>query len=120
MIQDIFDPNWIRVTYGNTASISIDLKDPVTGDDITLTGNDKVIFTVKSKRGEKVIEKVLTSDDTDPDEPTNVLCNLSSEETKLVTGEYHYDCLYVSEYGQVTTFIASIFQICEAISTLEA
>ena len=119
MIQNIFDPNWIKVTYGNTASISIDLINPETGEDITLSENDKVIFTVKSKRGVKVIEKILTAANLDLEDPTKLICEISDKETRLLTGEYYYDCLYVSAYGQITTFISSIFQIWPAVGVYD-
>lgn len=119
MLRNIFDPNWIKIVYGNTASISIDLKNPDTGEDITLSEHDKVIFTVKSKRGVKVIEKTLTIANLDPEEPTNLLCEISGEETRLLTGEYYYDCLYVSAHGQITTFISSIFQIWPAVGVYD-
>lgn len=119
MIQNIFDPNWIKVVYGNTASISIDLRNPETGEDITLSENDKVIFTVKSKRGVKVIEKILTVANIDPEESTNLLCEISGEETRLLTGEYFYDCLYIGTDGQITTFISSIFQIWPAVGVYD-
>ena len=115
MIQNLFDPNWIKIVYGNTASISIDLRNPETGEDITLSENDKVIFTVKSKRGAKVIEKFLTVANFDPEDPTKLICEISDKETRLLTGEYFYDCLYVSASGQITTFISSIFQIWHAV-----
>lgn len=119
MIQNLFDPNWIKVVYGNTASVSIDLRNPETGKDITLSENDKVIFTVKSKRGVKVIEKILTVANLDPEDPTNLICEISGKETRLLTGEYLYDCLYVGTDGQITTFISSIFQIWPAVGVYD-
>lgn len=115
MFYDVFDPNRIRITQGNTAAISIDLRQP-NGGDITLSSSDIVIFTVKSKLGKTVIRKTLTVSNFDPDEPTNVLCEIESSETRnLITGEYFYDCLYVGSDGQITTFISSILQILPAV-----
>ena len=119
MMQNLFDPNRIKIVYGNTASISIDLRNPETGEDITLSENDKVIFTVKSKRGVKVIEKILTVSNLDPEDSTKLICEISGKETRLLTGEYLYDCLYVGTDGRITTFISSIFQIWPAVGVYD-
>ena len=112
---DIFDPNWIRVTYGNTMMIEIGIVDNDTCEPITLDDGEYIVFTVKSKKGEMVIEKILTSVNADPEDPTCIICEISSEETKLVTGEYLYDCLYVDATNKKTTFVSSIFQITPAV-----
>ena len=120
MKYDIFDWNFMQIYQGNTADISIALKDATTGEDITIAEGEEVLFTVKNRKGETVIQKHLTSANLDPDTPTHVLCQLDGSETSLPTGDYLYDCVYSSNYGQVTTFISSWMQILPAVGQYES
>lgn len=106
--------NEIRFTQGNSAVIGITPIDTSTGKPIELEGTDKVLFTVKRRYGETVIQKVLTSSDADEDGV--LLCSLKPDDTlNLSPGEYEYDCLYVAAGDQAVTFISSAFYLVRAI-----
>lgn len=112
----LFDGNLISVVKGNSAAIGITITDTETGDPYILTGDTVVIFTVKNKRGEKVIQKTLTFQDYEEDQQT-LECNLSPSDTvTLLTGEYDYDCLLYSESENLAvTFISSNLVIEKAV-----
>lgn len=112
----LFDGNLITIIKGNSAVIGITITDAETGDPYILTGDAVVIFTVKNKRGEKVIQKTLTSQDYEEDQQT-LECNLSPSDTvTLLTGEYDYDCLLYSESENLAvTFISSNLVIEKAV-----
>ena len=114
---NIFDPNIIQITKGNTATIDITPINTATGDPYILDEGDKVLFTVKNRLGETVIQKVLTKDDYEDEEDTSINCDLDADDTKdLLTGEYKYDVLLVvADNAQAITFISSTFIITEAI-----
>lgn len=114
--MNLFDGNLISVIRGNSAVIGITITDTETGDPYLLTGDSVVIFTVKNKRGEKVIQKTLTSQDYEEDQQT-LECNLSPSDTvTLLTGEYDYDCLLYSESENLAvTFISSNLVIEKAV-----
>lgn len=112
----LFDGNLITIVKGNSAVIGITITDTETGDPYILTGDSVVIFTVKNKRGEKVIQKTLTPQDYEEDQQT-LECNLSPSDTvTLLTGEYEYDCLLYSESENLAvTFISSNLVIEKAV-----
>lgn len=112
----LFDGNLISVVKGNSAVIGITITDAQTGEPYILTGDAVVIFTVKNKKGETVIQKTLTSQDYEEDEQT-LECNLSPSDTvTLLTGEYDYDCLLYSESENLAvTFISSNLVVEKAV-----
>lgn len=114
--MNLFDGNLISVIRGNSAVIGITITDTETGDPYILTGDSVVIFTVKNKRGEKVIQKTLTPQDYEEDQQT-LECNFSPSDTvTLLTGEYDYDCLLYSESENLAvTFISSNLVIEKAV-----
>ena len=60
---NVFDGSSLSITQGNSADIAITLTDTDTGEPVELSSGDRVLFMVKSKRGETVIKKVLTAND---------------------------------------------------------
>lgn len=112
----LFDGNLISVVKGNSAVIGITITDAQTGEPYILTGDAVVIFTVKNKKGEIVIQKTLTSQDYEEDEQT-LECNISPADTvTLLTGEYDYDCLLYSESESLAvTFISSNLVVEKAV-----
>lgn len=116
---DIFDDNVIYLTKGNTATIDITPIDDATGEPIVLSETDYILFSVKNKKGEIVIQKRLTSDMYEDEDDKSVNCDISSADTKdLLTGEYKYDCLLVTGDGQTVTFISSALVIKDAIGII--
>lgn len=106
--------NEIRFTQGNSAVIGITPIDTSTGEPIELELTDKVLFTVKTRYGQTVIQKVLTAEDADEDGV--LLCSLKPDDTlNLSPGEYEYDCLFVAPGDQAVTFISSKFYLVRAI-----
>lgn len=114
----IFDENVIKLTRGNSALIDITPIDNSTGAPFILSEGDKVLFTVKSKSGEKVLQKVLTNENYGDEEDTSLNCEITQEDTiNLITGEYYYDCLLLTSDDQAVTFISSSLVIQKAIGT---
>lgn len=106
--------NEIRFTQGNSAVIGITPIDTSTGSPIELEGTDKVLFTVKTRYGVTVIQKILTA--ADADEQGALICTLNPDDTiNLSPGQYEYDCLYVASGDQAVTFISSAFYIVRAV-----
>lgn len=112
---NLFDECVLRLTRGNSADISITLKDAYTGDPIVIEEGDSVLFTAKDKRGETVIKRTLTHADISPDDGHSLILPITPEETMLMTGEYLYDVLLLTSDGQAITFISSSLVIEKAI-----
>ncbi len=112
---NLFDECVLRLTRGNSADISITLKDAYTGDPIVIEEGDSVLFTAKDKRGETVIKRTLTYADISPDDGHSLILLITPEETMLTTGEYLYDVLLLTSDGQAITFISSSLVIEKAI-----
>lgn len=112
---DIFDANVIHITRGNSANINITPIDTDEGAPIILYEGDKVLFTVKNAKGETVIQKTLTYENYEDPEDKSLDCEIEPEDTiDLPTGEYQYDCLFLSG-SQAVTFISSAFIIEKAL-----
>ena len=117
-MYDIFGGNVLNIVRGNSAFIDITPTDAETGNPVILENGDKVLFTVKTRRGETVIQKVLTNLDYSDPEDYSLNCIIDKDETiDLITGEYRYDCLYMTEAGEAITFISSTLLITEAVGT---
>lgn len=115
-MQYPFADNMIVLTRGNSASIEIVPINAETGDPITLSSDDTVLFTVKNRYDETVIQKMMTGPDQSGDGSTSIICDIDPDDTiDLPTGEYKYDCLLVTGDGQAITFISSVFIINNAI-----
>lgn len=113
---NIFDENIIEITRGNSAVIDITPIDTDTGAPFKLSEGDRVLFTLKSKRGTKVFQKVLTNADYESEEDDSLNLELAPEDTiDLISGEYFYDCLLLTDDNQAATFISSTLIIKEAI-----
>ena len=105
----------IKITKGNSATIDITLVDSSSGEHFTLSDGDKVLFTIKNRKGETVIQKVITSADEYPEEAVYQCVFEPNDTISLPTGTYDYDCLLVTEDGEAVTFISSAFVITKAI-----
>lgn len=112
----IFSENVIKITKGNSATIDITLVDSSSGEHFTLSDGDRILFTIKNRNGETVIQKVITSADEYPEEEGVYQCAFEPNDTiSLPTGTYDYDCLLVTEDGEAITFISSAFVITKAV-----
>ena len=117
-MYDIFGDNIIKIVRGNSAFIDITPVDTETGDPVVLDQSDKVLFTVKNRNGDTVIQKQLTHLDYSDPEDKSLNCLIDKEDTiDLLTGEYKYDCLYIYPDGQAITFISSTLIILDAVGT---
>lgn len=112
---DIFDNQLLRVTKGNSAEIVITINDKESGEPITIGASDTVIFTVSDKAGKTVIQKTLGIENLTED-GHSLLLEIDHDETMLLTGEYPYDVMLVTEDPKkVMTFISSTFIIEPAV-----
>ncbi len=110
------DENLIKLTKGNSVQIDITPINTESGDPYILEEGDRVLFTVKNRNDETVIQKVLTDADYSDVEDDSLNCELAPSDTSdLPTGEYKYDCLLLTADGQAITFIFSRFILTEAI-----
>lgn len=116
-MYNLRDTNLIFITRGNSLDIAIGLTDNTTGKPYILQEGDTVLLTVKY-HGDTVIQKVLTKEDYQDPEDTELLCSIEPSETiDLVTGEHEYDCLLVTSGGTANTFVRSTLVVNEAIGT---
>lgn len=112
---DIFDKQLLRVTKGNSAEVVIAITDKESGEPITITASDTVIFTASDKAGKTVIQKTLTIDNLTED-GHSLLLEIGHDETMLQTGEYPYDVMLVTDDPKkVMTFISSTLIIEPAV-----
>lgn len=110
-----FDDSVIYLTQGNTLTLEISLMNQDSGDTVFLENDDYILFTVENQNHKKVIQKKLTVSDMDP-ETGAVTCTIASSDTvDKPTGEYQFDCLYVTGGDDATTFIRSSIVIQKAI-----
>ena len=112
---NLFDTQLLNLVQGNSAEIVITITDRKTGSFITIGENDKVLFTVKNSKGEKVIQKTLTSNDISESDGHSLLARIEPSETMILTGDYAYDCLLITGDGQAVTFISSKLIIQKAV-----
>lgn len=110
---NIFDNQRLLITQGNSVEIAITITDTDTGEPIELKIGDQILFTVKSKRGETLIKKVLTENDYNED--GDLILSIDASDTMIPTGEYPYDALLVTYDGQAATFISSSMVISPAV-----
>lgn len=112
---DIFDNQLLRVTKGNSAEVVITIKDKESGEPITIGASDIVIFTVSDKAGKTVIQKTLGIENLTED-GHSLLLEIGHDETMLLTGEYPYDVMLVTDDPKkVMTFISSTLIIEPAV-----
>lgn len=111
---NIFDKQLLKIRMGNSAEIRISVTDSKTGEPVVISGEDRVLFTVKNRNRETVIQKTLTPEDMDEGRAILVL-NLEPSDTMILTGEYRYDVLLVTGDGIATTFISSALIIEPAL-----
>lgn len=94
----IDDNNNITLTRGDSASISVALKNP-DGTDYTLQSGDELLFTVKYNC---ITEDIIIQKDIS----TDAIINLIPSDTKdLLYGEYFYDVQLTRANGDVNTVI---------------
>ena len=112
---DIFDNQLLRVTKGNSAEIVITINNKESGEPITIGASDTVIFTASDKAGKTVIQKALSIENLTED-GHSLLLEIGHDETMLLTGEYPYDVMLVTEDPKkVMTFISSTLIIEPAV-----
>lgn len=112
---DIFDNQLLHVTKGNSAEVVITINDKESGEPITIGASDTVIFTVSDKAGKTVIQKTLGVENITED-GHSLLLEIGHDETMLLTGEYPYDVMLVTEDPKkVMTFISSTLIIEPAV-----
>lgn len=113
-----FDDSVIYLTQGNHLELAIEVRNEETGEVIELEEGDYILFTVENKNHRTVIQRKLTMADADP-ETKAVNCVISASDTvSLPTGEYPFDCLYVTGGDNATTFIKSSIVIQKAIGKI--
>lgn len=112
---DIFDNQLLRVTKGNSAEIVITINNKESGEPITIGASDTVIFTVSDQAGKTVIQKTLGIENLTED-GHSLLLEIEHDETMLLTGEYPYDVMLITEDPKkVMTFISSTLIIEPAV-----
>ena len=110
-----FDDTVIYLTQGNHIELDIEVRDEETGEAIELQNDDYILLTVENKNHKTVFQKKLTIFDVAPGSKA-VTCVISAQDTvSLPTGEYPFDCLYVTGGTNATTFIRSSIVIQKAI-----
>ncbi len=115
-MYNLFDTSVLTIYQGNSLELDIYLTDTDTGEPVLLEDDAYVLFTVENKNHQTVIQKKLTSSDYDMElDPPAIVCTISVDDTiGLPTGEYLYDCLYVSG-DTATTFVSSSMVVARAI-----
>lgn len=117
--DDMFDisrNNTISLTRGNSAAINITMQNSATQELITLGESDKVVLTVKSYNKEKVLQKIVTSENRVSEEQPIYECLFYPDDTiNIPTGHYKYDVMLILADGQVVTFISSNLVLIDAI-----
>jgi hypothetical protein len=110
----ITSANVLKLTKGNSCIIDITPIDTETKQPYILQSGEKVLFTIKNRIEQTVLQKELTSEDYG-EEDTSLNCVIEPADTiGLNVGEYFYDCLLLMDDGQAITFISSKFIILDA------
>ena len=108
------DSNALIITQGNSIVIDITPIDDDTKEPIRLNDGEKVIFTVKNKLGNLMLQKILTNEDYDSPEDNSLNCVLDPSDTiNFGSGLYLYDCLLITP-TEAVTFISSTFIVEKA------
>lgn len=94
----IDDNNNVTLTRGDSASISVALKNP-DGTDYTLQSGDELLFTVKYNC---ITEDIIIQKDISSDAIINLI---PSDTNDLLYGEYFYDVQLTRANGSVNTVI---------------
>lgn len=107
--------NVLNLTKGNSCIIDITPIDEETKQPYILQDGDKVLFTVKDRIFQAVLQKTLTNEDYDDDDTSLNLAIDPQDTIGMRVGEYDYDCLLLTADGQAVTFISSKFILSEAV-----
>lgn len=107
----IRDDGTIRLTRGDTARLSVPIKNSSNDEEYTMQSGDNLYFTVKksAKDVEPLLQKVVTG--------SNVF-HIKPEDTKTFPfGKYKYDVQITTASGDVYTVIEpTTFEIMEEIT----
>lgn len=107
----IDDDGTIKLTRGDTARLSVPIKNSVNDDEYTIKSDDILYFTVKksAKDSEPLLQKVTKGSNT---------FHIRPEDTEAFSfGKYRYDVQLTTASGDVYTVIEpSIFEITEEIT----
>lgn len=107
----IDDDGTIRLTRGDTARLSVPIKNSVNDDEYTMESDDILYFTVKksAKDSEPLFQKVATG--------SNAF-RIDPEDTEAFSfGKYRYDVQLTTASGDVYTVIEpSTFEVMEEIT----
>lgn len=107
----IKDDGTIRLTRGDTARLSVPIKNLMNDDEYIMESDDNLYFTVKksAKDYEPLLQKVSVG--------SNVI-HIKPEDTKAFSfGKYKYDVQLTTASGDVYTIIEpSTFEVMEEIT----
>lgn len=107
--------NVLNLTKGNSAIIDITPINEESKQPYILHDGDKVLFTVKDRIFQTVLQKTLTNEDYDDDDTSLNLAIDPQDTINMRVGEHDYDCLLLTADGQAVTFISSKFILSEAV-----
>lgn len=107
--------NVLKLTKGNSCLIDITPIDEETKQPYILQDGDKVLFTVKDRIFQTILQKTLTNEDYDDDDTSLNLAIDPQDTIGMRVGEHDYDCLLLTADGQAVTFISSKFILSEAV-----
>ena len=107
----INDDGTIRLTRGDTARLSVPIKNLVNNDEYIMESDDELYFTVKktAKDAEPLLQKVIKGSNT---------IHIKPEDTKTFSfGKYKYDAQLITASGDVYTVIEpTTFEVMEEIT----
>lgn len=105
----------IKLTQGNSAEIDTTPYILGSTEPLILQDGEKVVFTVRSKYlGKIIIQKIATN--LNYDENNNLTIKLKPEDTNIPPYKYIYDVFYISQSGDIYTYIdCSEFEIIQAV-----
>lgn len=103
--------NSIRLTRGDTAYLTVEIKDELTGDEYRLGAGERLTLTVRQPTAPFAIciQQVRQA--------SNRFKILPEETTRLAYGSYRYDVELMRENGDIHTVIEpASFRICEEVT----
>ena len=100
----------VSITRGDSAKITVDLKDEMTKETYTLKPEDELVFTVKKDYRDNAPVFQLESDG------NGMFTILPSTTSALDFGRYDYDVQLTTSEGDVYTVIVSDFTITEEVT----
>lgn len=108
----------IEMIRGNTAEFTTSPINEDTGEEIILSGDDKILFIVKPEYGAEIFKKILTVADYDEENRLNI--TIKPEDTlNVMPGTYRYGITYMPADGaEAYTYAMGDFIIGEACGTV--